>query len=124
MKHGAFGWFELMTTDVAAAKEYYGKLFGWEYEEVPMDGGDPYTLVKVDGKPVAGMMGQPDECRGMPPCWDIYISVDNADDTVKMVTENGGKVLRPVCEIPDMGRFAVVQDPQGAVLMVMDYVKK
>lgn len=123
MKHGAFGWFELMTTDVGAAKTFYKGLFGWEYETVPIPGSE-YTMVKVDGVAVAGIMATVEECKGMPPSWDIYITVDDVDATVKSVTELGGKVLRPAYDIPEVGRFCVLQDPQGAVIMAMTYLKK
>jgi len=123
IKHGAFGWFELMTTDVKGAKAFYKGLFGWEYETVPIQDGE-YTMVKVDDVPVAGIMAMVEECKGMPPSWDIYITVDDVDATVKSVTELGGKVLRPALDIPNVGRFCVLQDPQGAVIMAMSYLKK
>lgn len=124
MKHGAFGWFELMTTDPEGAKKFYAGLFGWEYEDMPMGPGSTYTIVKAGGKAVAGMMAQPDECKGMPPSWDIYITVDDVDATAAMVETFGGKVLRPPCDIPEVGRFAVLADPQGAVIMAMAYLQK
>lgn len=124
MKHGAFGWFELMTTDVEGAKEFYSGLFGWEYEEMPMEDGSSYTIVNVDGKPAAGIMAQPGECRGMPPSWDIYITVDDVDRTVEQVAELGGKILRPAFDIPEVGRFCVLQDPHGAVIMAMTYLDR
>jgi len=124
MKNGAFGWFELMTTDPEWAKKFYSELFGWEYEEMPMENGAPYTVVKVDGKAVAGIMAQPDECKGMPPAWEIYVTVDDVDATVENVLSLGGKVLRPAFDIPEVGRFCVLQDPQGAVLMAITYLQK
>jgi predicted enzyme related to lactoylglutathione lyase len=123
MKNGAFGWFELMTTDVEGAKEFYGALFGWEYETVPMPGSD-YTVVKVDGKGVAGIMDMPEECEGMAPCWDIYVTVDDVDAVVKEVEGQGGKVLRPAMDIPGVGRFCVLQDPRGAAICAMTYAGK
>lgn len=124
MKNGAFGWFELMTTDAEGAKKFYADLFGWEYEVMPMENGAPYTVVKVDGVAVAGIMDQPEECKGMKPGWDIYITVDDVDATVANVVSLGGKVLRPAFDIPDVGRFCVVQDPQGAVIMAMTYLSR
>lgn len=124
MKHGAFGWFELMTTDVEGAKAFYKNLFGWEYEETPLPNGGNYIVAKVDGEAVAGIMGQPDECKGMKPGWEIYITVNDVDATVTAVTQQGGKVLRPAFDIPEVGRFCVLQDPQGAVIMAITYVEK
>ncbi|MCK5130801.1 MAG: VOC family protein [Candidatus Sabulitectum sp.] len=123
LKHGAFGWFELMTTDVEAAKTFYQGLFGWEYETFPIPGSE-YAVVKVDGEAVAGIMKMPEECKGMPPSWDIYVTVKDVDATVKSVADLGGKILRPAFDIPDVGRFCVLQDEQGAVIMAMTYLKK
>jgi predicted enzyme related to lactoylglutathione lyase len=119
-KHGAFSWFELMTTDVEAAKKFYTALFGWEAEEAPMEGTN-YTVLKVGGKPVAGMMAMPPEVQGMPPAWSIYITVKDVDATAKQVEELGGKVLRPPADIPKVGRFCVLSDPTGAYICAITY---
>lgn len=123
MKNGAFGWFELMTNDVEGAKAFYKSLFGWEYETISTPCSE-YTVVNVDGVAVAGIMETVEECKGMPPSWDIYITVDNVDAMIKNVTELGGKVLRPAFDIPEVGRFCVLQDPQGAVIMAITYFEK
>ncbi len=119
-KHGAFGWFELMTSDAEGAKKFYSELFGWEYE-VDTSTGTRYTMAKVNGELVAGIMEQPEECKGMPPSWDIYVTTDDVDATTAKVEELGGKVLRAPADIPGVGRFSVIQDPQGAVIMAMSY---
>jgi predicted enzyme related to lactoylglutathione lyase len=118
--HGAFSWFELMTTDVDAAKKFYTALFGWETVEYPMEN-VTYTVLKVGGKPVAGMMPIPEEAKGMPPMWDIYITVDDVDATAKKVEELGGKILRPPADIPKVGRFCVLADPTGAHVCAIKY---
>jgi len=69
-------------------------------------------------------MAQPGDCKGMPPSWDIYITVDDVDSTAVKVQSSGGKVLRPPTDIPEVGRFAVLQDPQGAVILAMTYLQK
>lgn len=124
MKNGAFGWFELMTTDPEGAKKFYAELFGWEYDTMPLENGAAYTVAKVGGEAVAGIMAHPDECKGIPPSWDIYITVDDVDATVESVVSLGGKVLRPAYDIPEVGRFCVLQDPQGAVIMAITYTPK
>jgi hypothetical protein len=121
-KHGAFGWNELMTTDVEAAKRFYTSLFGWETEDMN-NTGMKYTTVKVDGKEVAGMMALPEEVAAMPPAWGCYITVADVDDTAAKVESLGGKLLRPPEDIPNVGRFCVIQDPQGAVLCAMTYAQ-
>lgn len=122
LKHGGFSWNELMTTDVAAARAFYGELFGWETEDYP--GAEaPYVMVKVGGEAVGGMMALSPECAGMPPAWGIYVTVDDVDATARQVETLGGKVLRPPEDIPEIGRFCVLQDPQGATLCVITYQK-
>lgn len=120
MKHGAFSWFELMTTDVEGAKAFYGPLFGWEAESFPMGEMD-YTVLKVDGKAVGGMMAMPGGCDGMPPSWDLYVTVRDVDATAAAVPALGGEVLRPPMDIPGVGRFCVIRDPQGAVICAITY---
>ena len=123
MKPGAFGWTELMTADVAAARRFYGALFGWETEDYPSEG-MKYVMVKVGGEAVGGMMALPPECAGMPPAWGVYVTVADVDATARRVEELGGKLLRPPEDIPDVGRFCVLQDPQGATLCAMQYLKR
>ena len=93
------------------------------HKTLPMQGFD-YTVIKVDGSAVAGIMDMPAECKGMEPCWGIYITVDDVDTVVKRVVDLGGRILKPAFDIPEVGRFCVLQDPQGAVLCAMTYVKK
>lgn len=123
LTHGAFSWNELMTTDPAAAAKFYTELFGWETEDFPM-GDMNYTVLKVDGKPVGGIMPTPDECQGMPPMWSIYLTTKDVDATAQQVTELGGQILRPPMDIPDVGRFCVLQDPTGAVICAITYAPK
>jgi predicted enzyme related to lactoylglutathione lyase len=120
LQSGAFGWNELMTTDVAAARRFYGALFGWETEDYPGEGAS-YTLVKVGGEPVGGLMALPPECAGMPPGWSVYVTVEDVDATARQVEALGGKILRPPTDIPNVGRFCVLQDPQGATLSAITY---
>ena len=66
-KHGEFSWSELITKDAKAAKTFYTKLFGWETDGMPMPGGMTYTIIKVGGKGIGGIMQTPKEAKGMPP---------------------------------------------------------
>jgi predicted enzyme related to lactoylglutathione lyase len=123
-QHGAFSWSELMTTNVAAAKDFYARLFGWQMRDQPVPGGMGemiYTVVKAGDQEVGGMMAMPPGMEGMPPCWGGYVTVDNVDESVKLVEELGGQVKLPPMDIPDVGRFAMIQDPQGAVLSIITY---
>lgn len=119
--HGAFSWCELMTTDPEAAREFYTKLFGWGSKAMDMPNGR-YTTLQVGETSVAGLMKLPaDAPPGMPPYWGCYVTVADVDATCKQAQQLGGKVLVPVMDVPTVGRMAVIQDPQGAVLSVITY---
>jgi predicted enzyme related to lactoylglutathione lyase len=118
--HGAFSWTELMTSDPASALSFYSALFGWTTEAMPMPQGD-YHVVKAAGTAVGGIMQMPREAGGMPPSWGCYVTVDNVDACAEKVVALGGKVLHPPTDIPTVGRFAVIADPQGAWLNIMTY---
>jgi predicted enzyme related to lactoylglutathione lyase len=114
---GKFNWYELMTSDPGAAGNFYEKVIGWKASPMGQAGdGSPYTVFETPAGGVAGMMGIPAEAGGMPPAWVGYIAVDNCDDYTKRFEAAGGTVLRPPADIPGIGRFSVVSDPQGAVL--------
>lgn len=119
-QQGEFGWCELITTDVNSAKEFYTKIFGWDTEDMSM-GDMKYTVLKIDEKPVGGMMHPPPEAQGMPPAWGIYVTVDDVDATAQMVKEMGGAVVVEPRDIPEVGRFCVIQDPQGAFISAITY---
>jgi predicted enzyme related to lactoylglutathione lyase len=122
-KHGMFSWSELITTDPEAAKEFYTQLFGWTTEEFPT-GDFTYLIVKVDGQGVGGIMPIPKHAIGMPPAWGPYVTVDDVDAIAEQVEKLGGKVCIPPRDIPSVGRFTVIADPQGAVISAITYVKK
>ena len=119
-QHGAFSWFELMTTDTEGAKEFYSKLFGWETEEMSMED-VKYTVVKIGDEGVGGIMSIPPQAEGTPPNWGSYVTVDDVDATAGKAEELGAKILVPLTDIPNVGRFFVLQDPQGAVISAITY---
>lgn len=121
-QHGAFSWCELMTSDVEAAKTFYTKLFGWDTEEMTMPG-VTYTVVKAGGNGIGGIMTIPKETQGMPPAWGAYVTVDDVDATAKTAVQLGARLLVPPTDIPDVGRFCVIQDLQGAVISAITYKK-
>lgn len=110
-----FVWYELMTSDVAGAAAFYSGVVGWQAEDSAMPGVD-YTLLKVGDARVGGMMSMPGELKaqGAPSAWRGYVAVDDVDVAEARLLEAGGKVLRPADDIPGVGRFASVTDPQGA----------
>jgi predicted enzyme related to lactoylglutathione lyase len=117
---GSFCWIELATTDQAAAKKFYGELFGWATHDMPMGPDAAYTLFQLQGKDAAaGYTLRPDQsAQGVPPHWMIYVTVENADATAKRVAELGGKVVAPAFDVGTLGRMAVIQDPTGVVFSV------
>jgi predicted enzyme related to lactoylglutathione lyase len=121
--HGAFSWTELMTSDVAAARKFYGELLGWQFKEMNVTG-TTYTVVSAGGQDVGGIMPIPPNASGMPPQWGAYVTVDNVDAVADRVKGLGGKVVMQPTDIPTVGRFAVIQDPQGATISLITYVKK
>jgi len=119
-QNGAFSWCELLTTDVEGAKAFYAKLFGWETEDMSMPG-MTYTVVKSGAKGIGGIMPVPKESQGTPPFWGAYVTVGDVDTTARDAERLGAKVLVPPRDIPNVGRFCVIQDPQGAVINAITY---
>jgi predicted enzyme related to lactoylglutathione lyase len=118
-KHGAFSWCELMTSNPSAARDFYTKLFGWTTEEMNTMPGMTYTVVKVGGNGIGGIMPLPQQ--GMPPQWGCYVTVDDVDATARTATQLGGKILMGPQDIPNVGRFCLIQDLQGAVISAITY---
>ena len=116
----SFFWYELMTTDVKAAEAFYAAVVGWRPESF---GGSAmnYTVMNAADRGTAGLMLLPEEAKAMgtPPSWVGYIYAKDVDAAVASLEKAGGKVHRPPSDIPDIGRFAVVADPQGAAFMLM-----
>jgi predicted enzyme related to lactoylglutathione lyase len=109
-----FVWYELMTSDLPAAQRFYGNVTGWTVEDAGMPG-MTYLLARAGGAMVAGLMTQPAEATGAVPGWLGYVGVADVDAAAEALAAAGGTVHRPPADIPGVGRFAVVADPQGAV---------
>lgn len=119
--HGTFSWIELSTPDPAGAKNFYSGLFGWQLADSPIPGmDDVYTMARLGGSDVAGIMRQMDDQRaaGVPPAWLSYITVDVADHAATRAAELGGSVVGEPFDVMDSGRMAVLADPTGATFAV------
>jgi uncharacterized protein len=115
---GTFGWNELNTRDLPAAKAFYSNVFGWTANDLDMES-MAYTEWKIGEKSVGGMMAMPDMVPAeVPAHWLVYFMTEDTDATVAKATELGGSVLVPPTDIPP-GRFAVLSDPDGAVFAVI-----
>lgn len=119
---GTFCWTDLSTTDQDAAKAFYGELLGWTPEDVPVGDGAVYSMMRVDGKDVAAISFQPQQQReaGLPPTWNSYIAVENAEQTLARAEQLGATVHAPAFDVMDAGRMGVVQDPQDAFFLVWE----
>ena len=114
---GRFVWHELMTTDAAAAARFYGDVVGRPARDSGMPGME-YTLLHAGERQVAGLMAMTPAAKagGAPPGWSGYVAVDDVDAAAAKAVSLGGSVCMPPMDIPGVGRFAVVADPQGAVI--------
>jgi predicted enzyme related to lactoylglutathione lyase len=117
----SFFWYELMTGDIQAAEAFYGTVVGWRGEKWQGEGTPPYIVMKAGERGVGGIMPMPEHYRqgGGHPAWVGYIYTDDVDGQTDAVRNAGGAVHRPPGDIPGVGRFAVVADPQGAIFQLL-----
>lgn len=116
---GSLCWNDLATRDLDAAARFYTALFGWT--AVPMEGTPaPYTMLMNGDAPAGGgIYALPPEMAGTPPHWSPYFAVEDADDAVRRARELGATVAMPPHDLPGVGRFAMLRDPQGAEFYVI-----
>jgi uncharacterized protein len=114
--HGTFFWNELMTRNVEGAKKFYADTIGWSFEGMPMPGGaGTYWVAKIDGEPAGGILdiNGPD-FQGAPESWMSYLAVDDVDARVAKATKAGAKLIKPLFDVPGVGRIAILMEPTGA----------
>ena len=113
--HGNFYWNELLTKNVEGAKRFYAQTIGWTFDAMPMPDGATYWVAMMDGKPVGGVFPttQPG-MEGIPEAWMSYLAVDDVDARVKKATSAGAKLMRPIFDVPNVGRIAILTEPGGA----------
>ncbi|MBX5470228.1 MAG: VOC family protein [Thermoleophilaceae bacterium] len=114
---GAFTWNDLTAPDPHAAARFYGDLFGWEFEEMPVGDGSVYLVIRNRGRSNGGIMSQPEELAGAPPFWNVYFGVEDVRGATSKAESLGGSLLAGPIEVPE-GEFAVLRDPQGAPFSV------
>jgi predicted enzyme related to lactoylglutathione lyase len=120
---GRFVWYELITTDMEAAKAFYANVVGWGTRDASMPG-MAYTLFTVADVSVSGLMGLPEDAgkMGAKPCWIGYVGVDDVDAAADRIKHLGGTVHIPPNDIPNVSRFSIVADPQMATLAVFKWL--
>jgi predicted enzyme related to lactoylglutathione lyase len=114
---GSFVWYELMTSDTKGAIGFYRDVIGWGTQA--FDGGEmPYSMWTVGQTPIGGVTTLPEEARktGAPPHWIAYVAADDVDALTKKATSLGATPCVPPSDIPKVGRFSLISDPQGAVI--------
>jgi predicted enzyme related to lactoylglutathione lyase len=116
---GGIAWNELNTRDLAGAKEFYGAVFGWEFQDMEGDEG-PYSMIMLGERSVGGILDL--EGRNVPaeipPHWQLYFAVEDTDATIEAARAAGGSVMMEPIDIP-FGRFAILTDPHGASFAVI-----
>lgn len=105
---------ELNTTDIAKAKAFYGGLFDWKLEDVPMGPGGSYTMINVGEGTGGGMMTHP--MPGAPSTWLAYVLVDDIEAATRKARALGATIAKDVTEVPGAGWFSLIVDPTGAAL--------
>jgi predicted enzyme related to lactoylglutathione lyase len=118
---GTPSWTDLASPDLDASQQFYGSLFGWQFES--QDTGDaenPYVMARQNGKDVAGMMRLSPEMQagGMPPVWSTYVTVADVEESAAKAKDLGGAILSEPMDVMDVGRMAVLADPAGAVFCI------
>ena len=115
---GRFVWYDLVTDDVAAAKTFYGELFGWEFGSNSED--DLFTVITLNDKPIAGIILEDKTERDLPTArWFSSVSVEDVDDAVEAALDRSADIRIPPSDLPDRGRYSVLHDPQGAALVLL-----
>lgn len=113
--HGVFHWNERTARDVESTKRFYADTIGWTFDAVLMPDGRNYWRALQNGKPVAGIFPRDTpEFDGAPEGWMPYLAVDDVDARVEKAVKAGAKLMRPIFDIPDVGRIAILMEPGGA----------
>ncbi|MCB9422334.1 MAG: VOC family protein [Ardenticatenaceae bacterium] len=117
---GVFCWVDLMTTDLDGAKAFYNGLFGWEFDDRPIDMGGVYAMAQIASKNVAGLSGMDPnmQAQGMPPVWSSYVKHSDADAVAAKVAAAGGTLMMPPMDVMEEGRMMMFMDPSGAAVGV------
>ena len=115
---GTISWTDLATSDQEGAKQFYAGLFGWEYDDQPAGEGVTYSMAKLQGRSVAAISPQQadEAAQGIPPHWNLYVTVEDVDAATASVGGAGGQALAGPFDVFEAGRMSVLADPAGAVL--------
>jgi predicted enzyme related to lactoylglutathione lyase len=120
--HGTFSWVEVATPRQEEAKAFLSELFGWEFDDMPVDESTVYSMGKIGDRYVGAVSPQQqDEIdMGVPPHWNSYITVDDVDAVAARVPELGGELVAPPFDVMEAGRMAVIRDPSGGYVFLWE----
>ena len=123
-RHGTFCWMELGSTNVEVAKKFYSELLGWNLKTSDAVPGFEYTEFGSTERPLGGMYQFTEDCQTptgepMKSHWMSYVAVENVDDAASRVWDLGGRICVPPTDIPNVGRFCVINDPSGATISLI-----
>lgn len=121
--HGSFAWYELMTTDMDAAKAFYAAVVGWDAQDVSVPGAT-YILFTAGGALISGLTQLSEDARkmGLRPSWVGYVAVDDVDASAERIKQLGGAVHLPPTEIPNISRISIAADPQMATIALLKWL--
>jgi predicted enzyme related to lactoylglutathione lyase len=115
--HGSFWWNELMAHDSERARNFYAQTIGWEFEPMPMPEGGTYWIAKLGDKMIGGIFELREECHDqMPEIWMPYLAVDDVEARVEKARAAGATLMRPLFDVPNIGRIAMLREPGGAMV--------
>lgn len=120
---GTFVWNELVTLDVPAAEKFYTELIGWKAKDSGMPG-MKYSMFSLGDKSAAGLMEMPADAKkgGVPSHWMTYIHVDDVDASASKARKLGATIIHGPQDVPEVGRFCIIQDPTGAVVSLITMI--
>jgi predicted enzyme related to lactoylglutathione lyase len=117
---GTFSWADLNTSDLDAAIDLYTDLFGWDVAKEPVSDGSIYAMFRLNGKDVAAASTLREDQPGVPPHWNVYVTVTDAEQTAKQAEAAGGSIAAPAFDVMEFGRMAVIADPTAAMFCVWE----
>ncbi|MBM4171464.1 MAG: VOC family protein [Ignavibacteria bacterium] len=118
---GSIGWIDLTVTNAQEIRDFYSKIAGWNYESLSMGEYEDYVMLQPSSKtPAAGICHKRGANAGLPSQWLIYITVANIEESVKSCEPLGGKLIAPIRNYAEMGKYCVIEDPAGSVCALFE----